>query len=315
MGYGKVRFVVVSVFFFIIQFGCNKTELTQYEALKLKLEKLMGKYDFSIKKVDYEVIHEAVYDEYRLLKIEFVSNYSAKVPAYLTIPNDLSSKYVFVCLHQTNDSIGKAELVNLSGDSQLAFATYLTQKGIATISLDYPFFGENKNNPYSLGYISTSMNAIIDNSHAITLIQQLFPNKFVGLIGHSLGGHNALFTTFFDSRVNICISSNGFTEFDFYNGGDLTNWSQDKYMPRMQTLYSSLAANLDFSMLDIIANLKCTQLLVSAALKDTNFDVNGVKFIETELRNTSAKLKFDFYYPNETHSNPEFIYSIINKYL
>ena len=41
------------------------------------------------------------------------------------------------------------------------------------------------------------------------------PEK-IGVIGHSLGGHNAMFTAVFDERLKVIVSNCGFTSFPKY---------------------------------------------------------------------------------------------------
>ena len=68
----------------------------------------------------------------------------------------------------------------------------------------------------------------------------------IGVIGHSLGGHNAMFVAAFDTRLKIVVSSAGWTEFEYYDlgqkepeiyGGRLGPWAQDRYMPLFRDKY------------------------------------------------------------------------------
>ena len=43
----------------------------------------------------------------------------------------------------------------------------------------------------------------------------------IGVIGHSLGGHNSLFVATFDERLKAVVTSSGFNSFAKYYGGDL----------------------------------------------------------------------------------------------
>jgi pimeloyl-ACP methyl ester carboxylesterase len=53
----------------------------------------------------------------------------------------------------------------------------------------------------------------------------------IGVIGHSLGGHNSLFTAVFDDRIKAVVTSCGFTPFHDYYGGKVAGWTSDRYMP------------------------------------------------------------------------------------
>ena len=59
----------------------------------------------------------------------------------------------------------------------------------------------------------------------------------IGVIGHSLGGHNAMFLGVFDQRLKVIVSSCGWTPMHDYMGGNITVWAQDCYMPRLRDVY------------------------------------------------------------------------------
>ena len=81
----------------------------------------------------------------------------------------------------------------------------------------------------------------------------------IGVIGHSLGGHNALFTAVFDERLKAIISSCGFTPFHDYYGGKLAGWTSDRYMPRIREVYGNDPDKVPFTF------TKSSELLLRAA--------------------------------------------------
>ena len=96
------------------------------------------------------------------------------------------------------------------------YARHLAERGFVTLAPDYPSFGDY---PYQFpaedGYISGTMKAIYDNHRAIDLLQELkqVDPENIGCIGHSLGGHNTIFTSVFDTRIKAMVSNCGFTHF------------------------------------------------------------------------------------------------------
>ena len=68
---------------------------------------------------------------------------------------------------------------------------------------------------------SGSIKAIWYNIRAVDLLETLpqVDKTHIGVIGHSLGGHNALFTAVFDDRLKAVVTSCGFTPFHDYYGG------------------------------------------------------------------------------------------------
>ena len=94
----------------------------------------------------------------------------------------------------------------------------------------------------ALGFTSGTMKAIWDNIRGLDLLETLpFVKKEVGFaaIGHSLGGHNALYTAVFEPRLSVVVSSCGFDSFlDYYGGKPAVwtagkGWCQERYMPRL----------------------------------------------------------------------------------
>src|SRR5690606_29056413 len=102
-----------------------------------------------------------------------------------------------------------------------------------------PSLGEYQYDFEADDYASGSMKAIYDNMRAIDYLQSLpgVDGERIGAIGHSLGGHNAIFTAVFEPRIKAVVSSCGFTSFGKYYGGDLTGWSGPRYMPLIAQRY------------------------------------------------------------------------------
>ena len=71
------------------------------------------------------------------------------------------------------------------------------------------------------------MKGIWNNMRAVDVLSglpEVDPGR-IGAIGHSLGGHNAIFIALFDERIRAVVSSCGFDDFPHYNGGKIGGWS------------------------------------------------------------------------------------------
>jgi pimeloyl-ACP methyl ester carboxylesterase len=112
----------------------------------------------------------------------------------------------------------------------------------------------------------------------IDLLQSLpdVSKQRIGCIGHSLGGHNTLFTAAFDDRIRALVSNCGFTAFARYYGGNLTGWMGERYMPRIRTLFPT-PAKMPFDFHEVVAAVAPRAFLASAPVRDENFDVTGVR--------------------------------------
>ena len=145
-----------------------------------------------------------------------------------------------LCLHQTV-AIGKDEPVGLGGKPDLHYAMELARRGYVVIAPDYPGFGEYKIDVYKMGYASATMKAIWNNKRAVDLLcglEEVDPDR-IGVIGHSLGGHNSIFTALFEPRIRAVVSSCGFNAFPSYYKGNIAGWSHKGYMPRLRETLSA----------------------------------------------------------------------------
>src|SRR5438477_9043142 len=99
------------------------------------------------------------------------------------------------------------------------------------------------------------MKAIWDNMRGIDLLESVdeVDRARIGCIGHSLGGHNAMFTAVFDTRIKAIVSNCGFTSFSKYFGGNLKGWSSPRYMPRIATVYEANPAKMPFDFMEVVA--------------------------------------------------------------
>lgn len=212
-------------------------------------------------------------------KITYAAEPGDRVPAWLLIPKGLACKApAMLCLHQTT-GIGKDEPAGLGPKSDLAYAKELAERGYVTIAPDYPNFGEYRVDPYALGYASASMKGIWNHMRAVdvlTSLPEVDPGR-VGVIGHSLGGHNAVFVALFDERIGAVVSSCGFNDFPHYYGGKIAGWSHAGYMPRLRSRYGLDPAKVPFDFPELVGALAPRGLFVNAPTQDANFDVAGVK--------------------------------------
>lgn len=234
-----------------------------------------------------------------------------RVTAYLFIPNGSPHKVPAVlCLHQTI-TIGKEEPAGLGKNENLQYALHLARRGYVTLAPDYPSFGEYAYDfSAEYGYMSGTMKAIYDNMRAIDLLQSLpeVDGNRIGCIGHSLGGHNTMFTAAFDPRIKAIVSSCGFTRFHKYYNGRLKGWTSNRYMPLIESRYHNIPDEVPFDFTEIVASFAPRPFLASSPVRDDNFEVSGVRDVIA-----AAKPIYEFYgkgdnlqanYPDCAHDFP-----------
>jgi dienelactone hydrolase len=261
----------------------SMAEASKIRAQTLRgIQEVMGKTP-ALPSSSPEVIRQSIDDTplFTRLKISYQSEPGDWVPAYLLIPKKLKNKAAaMVCLHQTA-SVAKRETAGLDGDPGLWYAKELAERGYVCIVPDYPFLGENQFDPYAHGYISCSMKGIVNHMRAIDVLQSLpevDPDR-IGVIGHSLGGHNALFLALFDSRIKAIVTSCGFTTFRKYaeSNGDLAGWGGTRYMPKIVSDFGKSPDRVPFDFPGILIAVAPAALFVNAPINDSNFDVKGVR--------------------------------------
>ena len=217
-----------------------------------------------------------------------------------------------LCLHQTT-RIGKDEPAGLGGRPSLHYAHELAERGYVCLVPDYPSFGDYEYNFKIQGKLfdSGSMKAIWNNLRAVDLLQSLpeVDHDRIGCIGHSLGGHNALFTAAFDQRLRAIVTSCGFTAFHEYYGGKLAGWSSDRYMPRIRNTYDNDPDRVPFDFYEVLAALAPRPVFINAPLHDSNFEITGVRKVVNEANRVYTLLGANddlrVAYPDCEHNFPE----------
>lgn len=202
------------------------------------------------------------------------------VHAWLFLPfDDETPAPAILCLHQTT-RIGKDEPAGLGGKENLHYAYELAERGFVTLAPDYPSFGDSLDYDFEADdYISGTMKAIYDNIRAVDLLQSLsqVQDDKVGCIGHSLGGHNTMFTAAFEPRIKAMVSCCGFTRFHKYYGGKLKGWTSSRYMPKIDSDYNNDPDEVPFDFPEIIGTFAPRAFLSVSPVRDSNFEVSGVK--------------------------------------
>lgn len=229
--------------------------------------------------LDVEVVEEHESDGLVRRKLAYHTDRpDRRVSAWMLMPRDARRLPAVLCLHQTTPR-GKDSPAGLSDRATMHYALELARRGYVTLSPDYPSLGESEYDFDADDFASGSMVAIYDNMRAIDLLQSLpeVDPERIGCIGHSLGGHNGLFTAAFDERIKAVVTCCGFTRFARYMQGDLTGWTGPRYMPRIATDFGKSPERMPFDFTEVIAAIAPRAVHIVAPLEDDNFAVEGVR--------------------------------------
>lgn len=235
--------------------------------------------------LEVKVEEEADCGSYTRRRITYAAEPGGRVPAYLCIPKTATAEHpapAVLCLHPTDNKIGNKVVVGLGGKEHRQYASELAERGYITLSPSYVQLADYNPDWKALGYASGTMKAIWDNIRGLDYLESLSNVKKggFGAIGHSLGGHNSIYTAVFDPRIKVIVSSCGFDSFVDYYHGNLKGWTQDRYMPRMAD-YLGHAQDVPFDFYELIAALAPRHVFVNAPLRDANFQWQSVDRIVT----------------------------------
>ncbi len=254
------------------------------------VERVMGPLPSPARRVplDLKVLSTTDVETYVRKKITYASEPGDRVPAYLLVPKKIEGRLpAMLCLHQTTKS-GKDEPAGLGGRPTLHYADELARRGYVCLVPDYPSFGDYAYDFTKQGahYRSGSMKAVWNNVRGIDLLEaipEVDPDR-IGCIGHSLGGHNTIFTSVFDQRIAAAVTSCGFTPFHHYYGGKLKGWTSDRYMPLIDRQFGNDPDRVPFDFYELIAAISPRAFFSNSPTRDSNFDISGVRKLEATVR-------------------------------
>ncbi len=252
--------------------------------------------------------------------IAYESEPGSQVPAYLLIPKEaLSGKKklpAVLALHPTDMQFGHRVLVEQVNKNYRTYANEVAERGFVVLAPAYPVMANYQPDLNALGYESGTMKAIWDNIRGLDFLDSL---PFVkrgqyGALGHSLGGHNAIYTAVFDPRIKVIVSSCGFDSFLDYYGGDPQNWQpergwcQTRYMLKLAE-YRGRLEEIPFDFHELIGALAPRPVFINAPLDDSNFQARSVdeivKAASAVYRLHRAERNLTVEHPDCGHDFPE----------
>ncbi len=271
--------------------------------------------------LDVKVEVEVDCGSYVRQSITYSTEPGSRVPAYLLIPKKVLRGVgikvpAVLCLHGTDNVVGNGIVVGLGSRPNRQYASELAERGYVALAPNYPLLAKYQPDLTALGWESGTLKAVWDNMRGLDLLESLpfVKSAAFGAIGHSLGGHNSVYTAVFDDRIKVVVTSCGLDSYLDYYGGDEKvwlpekGWAQTRYMPKLAS-YRGRLEEIPFDFHEMIGSLAPRHVLVIAPLKDDNFRAESVDRIVA-----SAKPIFALYgrperlrveHPDCTHDFPE----------
>ncbi|MFA6242963.1 MAG: alpha/beta fold hydrolase [Candidatus Hydrogenedentales bacterium] len=162
---------------------------------------------------------------YERIHLRIAGEPNDDIPAYLLRPKKLATPKspVMIVLHQTQ-APGKQEACGMVGDTNMAFAKELVERGIICIVPDAIGFGERipeGGEPYDnaielfrrhpkwsfFGKMNWDVARVIDYLETLPEVD----TARIGVIGHSHGAYGSIMAAVFEPRIKLVVSSCGFT--------------------------------------------------------------------------------------------------------
>ncbi|MCI0536134.1 MAG: alpha/beta hydrolase [Verrucomicrobiales bacterium] len=256
--------------------------------IRVHMQEVMGPLPGRKKRcpLDVQLIEETDRGLYVMWSITYAAEPGGRVPAYVLIPKIAFRKKIklpgVLALHQTH-RLGNKVVVGLGDSPNDQYGVELAERGYVVLAPAYPLLAEYHPDLKALGYVSGTMKAIWNNVRGLDLLDSLpfvRPGRFAA-IGHSLGGHNSIYTAVFDERLKVIVSSCGFDSYRDYMDGNIKGWASERYMPR---LLSHKPEEIPFDFHELIGALSPRSCFVSAPLGDTNFKWRSVDSVTEAAR-------------------------------
>jgi hypothetical protein len=249
------------------------------EGMQLAMGNLPERHD--LLDLDVEILNETRGNGFIRQSITFACEPGDRIPALLYIPTDIPKDKnlpAILALHPTG-VLGKLIVAGEGPLDNRQYGLELAQRGYVVLCPDYPSFGDYDYDFEKDRYVSGTMKGIFNHMRCVDLLESLEyvdPGR-IGVIGHSLGGHNAMFVGVFDQRLKVIVSSCGWTPFHDYYEGDIKGWTSPRYMPRLRDVYKLDPDLVPFDFYEVIGALAPRPFYSNSPLNDSNFDVEGVK--------------------------------------
>jgi hypothetical protein len=315
----RVAFPLAALFCLALALRVNGQ--TARTSLLASMEIVMGQLPGPERRCDLDIRVEDRADcgDYIREFLSYQSEPGARVPAYLLIPQaartGLNGKPIgILTLHQTHP-LGQKVVVGLGDSPNDEYGVELVRRGFVCLAPAYPHLANYA--PELSKYESGTMKAIWDNIRGLDLLATYIgcdPENF-GAIGHSLGGHNSLYTAAFDERIKIVVTSCGFDSFHDYMNGNINGWTSHRYMPK---LFDFAPGNYPFDFDTVLEAIAPRRVFVNAPKADSNFKWDSVDRVIAKVRQTSSIL-IQVEHPDVGHSFPkemrEKAYSVMEEVL
>ena len=242
-----------------------------------------------------EVVVETDYGTHLLQKVCYNVEPEERINAYLLLPKNLKAKNPAILAshqHAGEYYLGKSEPAGLSNNAMYHYGLDLCLRGYVVLCPDHLGF-EDRRPPeyqrvankdldgmnyerllfckYILNGSSLQAKYLSDLCRGVDFLQSLsfVDAERIGAIGHSLGGQETLWLTWYDARIKAAVSSCGFSQIrNIIRDGINHNFAM---FTHGFLQYGDIAA--------LLCDLAPTPFLMTNGIEDPIFPLDGVRDI------------------------------------
>ncbi len=224
------------------------------------------------------VLDEVDFPRYVRRRVNYFVDDWTRVSAWMFIPEGQEEVPGILCCHQECRQ-GKDEPAGLEGTGRMALAAHYANHGYVTLAPDCITAGERLSSR-SAAYDTTMFyrdhpdttllgKMLTDHQHALDVFAEepRVDSSRIGVVGHGLGGTNALLLAALDGRVQSCVASCGFSRFS--TDTDVKRWTESgpiNLLPGLQAAIDS--GNFEFDWEHLLAMAAPSAVLIITAMMD-----------------------------------------------
>ena len=258
--------------------------------------------DIAAERVDLQMktLDETSFPGYTRRRVNYFVDEWERVTAWLFVPDGRDEVPGILCCHQAVPQ-GKDEPAGLRGDPAQALARRYAELGYVTIAPDCITSGERQSHglpPYDTRSLykdhpkkSALGKMLQDHTYALEAmceLKRVDPAR-LGVVGHGLGGTNALLLAAFDQRVQCCVASCGFTR--FADDKHPERWASDDGFVQLPELRAAIEKkSYPFDWEHILALIAPTPTFVVTSLDDEV--LSNPKSCEKAVKSAKTMYKF-----------------------
>lgn len=280
---------------------------------------LVGSLPKSRNDVQLKFVDEFDEDGYTRYRVNYFAHDWERVSAWLFVPEENEEVPGVLCCHSATPE-GKNEPAGISGDPSFAFAKRYVDMGYVTLAPDCITAGErvysgveplNTKSFYKANPKASAVGRmLIDHMYALDAMQE---SKFVdadriGVVGHALGGVNAVMLAAFDERVQAAVAANAFTRFSVDDNPE--RWFAANGMvllPRVKKIVES--GEFPFDWEHVLALAAPAAILLLSGTRDSSFNKpesceDAVKRAKTVYKILGAAKAIDCHIHSDEHPMP-----------